>query len=103
MSQIFAVIRYHAEAWQHGKPLEQQVDWAAHADYMDRLYEQGFFVLVGPLETTDDVLLIVRGESPEQIERCLQDDPWTQQGLLKTRQIAPWTLRLGSIPEPRPG
>jgi uncharacterized protein YciI len=99
---IFAVIRNHGGPWQYGKPIDEQVDWSAHAEYMDRLYAEGFFVLVGPLETTDDVLLIVRGENPEQIEARLADDPWTQQGLLRTRQIAPWTLRLGSIPEPKP-
>ncbi len=94
---IFAVIRSHGGPWQKGKRLEEQLDWTAHADYMDRLYEAGFFVLVGPLETTDDVLLIVRGTGPDEVEERLATEPWTQHGLLKTRLIAPWTLRLGSL------
>jgi uncharacterized protein YciI len=93
---LFAVIRRRTAAWDMSRPMEEQNGWRAHADYMDALYEEGFFALVGPLEGSRDVLLIVRARDAEEIERRLGDDPWSS-GLLETTRIAPWTLRLGSF------
>jgi uncharacterized protein YciI len=77
--------------------MEGQSQWAAHAAFMDALYEQGFAALVGPLEGTRDALLVLRAPSaPEVVER-LASDPWTINGLLVTKQISPWQLRLGTL------
>jgi hypothetical protein len=64
---------------------------------MDDLHARGFAALVGPLEGTRDALLILRAASPAEIEDRLAADPWTRSGLLITRQISPWQLRLGSL------
>jgi uncharacterized protein YciI len=95
---LFLVTRFHESAWDHSKPLEQQPEWQAHADYMDALADEGFIVLGGPIVGTDDVLLIIRASSPEEIEKRLADDVWTRRGLLTTREIHPWQLRLGRLP-----
>lgn len=94
----FAVIRTRGSAWQPSLPLEQQAGWEGHAAFMNSLVSEGFVLLGGPLEGTSDVLLIVRADSPDEITRRLQADPWTPNGLLRTAQITPWTLRLGSLP-----
>jgi hypothetical protein len=96
--KIFAVIRTRGAAWQAGLPLEQQSGWDRHAGFMDSLVEDGFVLLGGPLEGTADVLLIVRANDPGEIVRRLAPDPWTTNGLLKTKQIDPWTVRLGTPP-----
>jgi uncharacterized protein YciI len=93
---VFAVLRRRTEAWDRSRPMEEQAGWRAHADYMDALYTAGFFALVGPLEDSGDVLLIVRADDAAEIERRLADDPWTGT-MLETTRIAPWTLRLGAI------
>jgi hypothetical protein len=95
--RLFAVILTHGAAWRRGVPLEGQMDWTAHAAFMDALLEDSFVALGGPLETTDDVLLIVRAESPAEIADRLGADPWHQQDLLRISRIAPWTIRLGSL------
>jgi uncharacterized protein YciI len=64
---------------------------------MDDLYERGIALLVGPMEGTDEALIIMRGESPEQIATLLEGDPWSSMGLLSTTRIARWELRLGSL------
>jgi uncharacterized protein YciI len=64
---------------------------------MDGLFESKFAALVGPLEGTRDALLILRASSSVEIEERLAADPWTTSGLLITRQISPWQLRLGSL------
>ena len=50
MEHAFVVLRSRGPAWDDSKPLEDQSDWAAHAAFMNQLFEQGFAVLVGPLE-----------------------------------------------------
>jgi hypothetical protein len=65
---------------------------------MEGLADDGFLVLVGPLEGTRDALLVVRAEGPSEIESRLSADPWTASGLLVTKQVAPWQIRIGSLP-----
>ena len=77
--------------------MERQADWRAHADFMNRLAAEGFALLVGPLEGTDDVLLIVRAHDAEEIRARLAEDCWVSDGHLVTKWIAPWTLRIGSL------
>ena len=98
MTRTFALVREQTGAFDHSRPLEEQLDWTAHAAFMDALAEAGFCVLVGPLEGTRRVLLIVSADDPEEITRRLADDPWTRNGMLRTAWIAPWTLRIGALP-----
>ena len=97
MECVFAVLRSRGPAWDDSKPLEGQIDWAAHAAFMDELFDQRFAALVGPLEGTRDALLILRASSESEIGDRLALDPWTWNGLLITKQISPWQLRLGSL------
>ena len=64
---------------------------------MDALYDEGVAALVGPLEGTRDALVIVRASTISEITERLASDPWTLNGLLTTKQISPWQLRLGSL------
>jgi uncharacterized protein YciI len=77
--------------------MEEQPSWKEHAQLMDSLTEEGFIALAGPLEGTDEVLLIVRAESPEEVQKRFAADPWVKLGLLELTSILPWHLRLGSI------
>ena len=97
---LFAVIRRRTERWAHGRTIEEQPDWRAHADYMDAGEADGFFLLAGPLEAFDEVLLIVRADSAEAVEARLAEDPWSKLRLLETVRIAEWTLRVGALPVP---
>lgn len=94
----FVVIRRRGPSWDDSRHLEEQADWAAHATFMDGLADDGFLVLVGPLEGTRDALLVVRAAGPSEIESRLSADPWTANGLLVTKQVAPWQIRIGSLP-----
>ena len=95
--RIFAVIRSRGPGWEVTLPMEQQTDWRRHADFMNGLAADGFVLLVGPLEGTDDVLLVARARDAEEIETRLADDCWVSDGHLLTKWIAPWQLRLGSL------
>jgi uncharacterized protein YciI len=97
MERAFVVLRSRGPAWDESKPLEAQSDWAAHAAFMDALFEQRFAALVGPLEGTRDALLILRASSASEVIERLASDPWTTNGLLLTKQISPWQIRLGTL------
>ena len=101
MRQLFAVIRTRGPAWQDGRPLESQADWAGHASFMNALAKEGFVILGGPLEGTADVLLVVRAATADEARARLAGDPWTRNDLLRIGRIAPWTLRLGSLDRER--
>ena len=93
---IFAVLLRRGGAFVRGMDLERQERWSEHAAFMDALFEEGFFLLVGPLEGTDDVLEIVRAGSADEVRRRLDGDPWMG-SLLTVVRVDPWTLRLGSL------
>ena len=97
IERVFAVWRSRGPAWDDSLPLEGQAGWAAHASFMDALYEEGFAALVGPLEGTREALLILRAASEAEVTERLAADPWTSSGHLVTRQVTPWQLRLGSL------
>ena len=97
MRRVFAVTRTRGPSWNSARALEEQEDWAGHAKFMNGLRADGFVVFGGPLEGTPDVLLIIRAESEEEIRSRLAADSWTLNGLLRIKQIAPWTVRLGKI------
>jgi hypothetical protein len=97
-TRLFAVIRTRGAAWQPALPLEHQQNWVGHAAFMNALQKDGFVALGGPLEGTSDALLAVRAASPDEIMARLAEDPWTRQDLLRVTRIAPWAIRLGSLP-----
>jgi hypothetical protein len=96
-TKAFVVLRTRGPAWDESRPLEGQADWAAHAAFMDALFEEGFAALVGPLEGTRDAVLVLRASSESEIVERLAADPWTRSGLLVTRQISPWQIRVGTL------
>ena len=95
--RVFAVINTRGPNWNDDKPMEEQGDWRAHADFMNGLLAEGFVLLGGPLVGTRDVLLIVRAQHEAEIEARLAEDIWVVKGLLSRRQINPWWLRLGTL------
>ena len=97
MPILFAVMRTRGPAWNDSVPMEQQIDWRPHADFMNALSAEGVALLAGPLGGTRDVLLVFRADSEAEVETRLAADCWSVKGLLCTRWIRPWGLRLGSI------
>jgi uncharacterized protein YciI len=94
---LFVVIRRYGPPFDARKPLEAQPEWEAHRAFMNASEAGGLARLAGPIEGTDDVLLIFRAENEEEIARHLASDPWSQSGMLSTMRIARWNLRVGEV------
>jgi lactoylglutathione lyase len=97
MQRLFALIQSRGPAWNHSAPIEAQPEWTAHAAFMDRLTNEGFIVVGGPLEGSSDVLLILRASDEREIEQRLAADVWRRNGLLVAKGCWPWSIRLGSL------
>lgn len=99
---VFLVTLYRiGPLWNPSMPLEGQVDWSAHATYMDDLVAEGFVVLGGPLDDALRVVLAIESPSPEVIRETLARDPWHGSHLL-IDSIEPWTIRLDGRPSSAP-
>jgi uncharacterized protein YciI len=96
-AKTFAVMRTRGPAWNDAAPMEEQVDWRAHADFMNALQAEGVALLAGPLGGTRDVLLVFRASSEAEIEARLAEDCWSLKRLLRTLWIKPWEVRLGAL------
>ncbi len=94
---LFAIIRRRTGAWEPDRPIDGQQDFRLHADFMNALAAEGFALLSGPLDGSDEVLLIAQAQTADEIETRLAEDPWGKLGLLATVRISRWNLRIGSL------
>ena len=97
MSQWFEVLRTRGATWDDAIAMRSQPLWAEHRDYMNRINDEGRVKLGGPLETSDQVLLVMTGETTGAVEALLDDDPWTESGQLQTNWIRPWNVLVGDL------
>jgi uncharacterized protein YciI len=89
----FVVLRRSGPQWDVARPMEEQSDWPAHAEFMDTLVDTGFVVLGGPLADEHRVVLVVEADSEVTVRATLERDPWSGTHLL-VDAIDPWTIRL---------
>ena len=82
-------------SWDFAKDMRQQAGWDEHAVYMDRIYADGFLLMVGPLEGGRDVLWIVEADSEEAIARRMAEDPWSPNRMLRPTRIERWDIVMG--------
>jgi uncharacterized protein YciI len=76
--------------------MREQAGWDDHAGFMDRLVEEGFILLAGPLEGDRETLWIVEAESKEEIRERMAKDPWAANGMLRPVRIEQWNVVLDS-------
>ena len=87
------VLRQAGPEWRVGRPLEEQTGWEEHAAYMDRLVDDGFVVLGGPVSDDGRVVHAVEAESESAVRATWARDPWSETHLV-VESIEPWTIRL---------
>jgi len=90
---FLVVLRRSGPAWDPSRPMEEQSDWEAHASFMDRLVDDGFIVLGGPLSDEVRVAHAVESESEDAIRATFARDPWSETHL-RVESVEPWTIRL---------
>jgi uncharacterized protein len=95
MADYFLVERGKGPLWDHSRPRRKQEGWNEHAVFMDRLVEEGFIVLGGPIGEGDgeNTLLVIDGDDEASVRARLAEDPWPLE-LLTIESIRPWSVWL---------
>jgi uncharacterized protein len=88
------VRRRRGGPWDWSCDLREQDGFDEHAQVMDRMVEEGFILLGGPLGGEREVLHVVDAPSEEAIHARLAEDNWTQNGMLETVSVERWTILL---------
>ena len=86
--------------WDFSKDMREQDGWDEHAAYMDRIFGEGFVLLVGPLEGGHDVLWVVEAQSEDEIRKRMAEDPWSPNGMLTPVRIERWDIVMDRLPKP---
>jgi uncharacterized protein YciI len=68
----------------------EQDGWDEHAEFMDRLAEDGFVFMAGPIGD-GNVLQVVAAASEDEIVARLSEDPWFGT-VLTIVSIRPWSV-----------
>ena len=95
MTTLFLVFRGPGPSWVPGRPTRQQPLWDEHADFMDRLFDQGRVVLGGPYADYSRNLVVVNARDTEEATELFRDDPWSG-GVLSSPEVIEWTIFLDS-------
>jgi uncharacterized protein YciI len=74
------------------KGAREQPFWDEHAAFIDRLVDEGFIRLGGPLVDEGGAILIVRAQDEEEVRRRLGSDPWYERGILKLESVKRWQI-----------
>jgi uncharacterized protein YciI len=93
---VFVVTNVNGPNYDPSRARREQDGWDEHAVFMDRLVDDGFVILGGPIGDGERVLLIVEAADEMEIRDRFTEDPWTPMGVLQIASIEPWTLWLDS-------
>jgi uncharacterized protein len=94
----FVLTREPGPSWDRSRPMREQDDWDTHARFMDRLVDDGFVLLGGPVDDGMRFLHIVNAQSEREVKDRLAEDPWTPTERLRTASIEPWEILLRAKP-----
>lgn len=79
----------------------EQAYWDEHADFIDRLVDDGFILLGGPLPDEGGATLVVRAGSEAEVRDRLRTDPWYEHGILALESIRRWDIFINRWPAGR--
>ena len=92
MGSMFIVTSAAGPNRDRSKGTREQPHWDEHAAFIDRLVEEGFVVLGGPLPDEGGAALVVRADSAAEARDRLGRDPWYAHGVLAPRSVRRWDV-----------
>jgi uncharacterized protein YciI len=90
----FAVRMVHGPAWDARREIREQDDWDSHAAFMDRLVDDGFLIVGGPVGHDHGALHLVESADEQDVRARLAEDPWARSGILCVGSVEPWLIWL---------
>ena len=78
------------------KGTREQPFWDDHVMFIDRLVDEGFILMGGPLVDAagmpQGALLIVNAQDENEVTEKLKNDPWFIRGILKLESVKRWEI-----------
>jgi uncharacterized protein YciI len=96
---VFAVTTAKGPNWEPVRGIREQPGWHEHAAFADGLVKQGFIILGGPIGSDNDedvALMAVEAANETELRSVLGADPWAANGVLRVKEVRPWTVWLDS-------
>lgn len=91
MRSVFLVVREPGRLWLPQRPLREQPDWSAHAEFMDGLFSAGRLLFGGPLrEVAGKIVLVMAAATREEVRELLEGDPWQTGAVIRTVSVTTW-------------
>ena len=95
--QRVLVIFKAGPTWESGPP-EDQLDWDAHADWVDALIENGTFVMGGPLSDNSGSVSLLEGLTRGGGEGApRRRDPFVANGVFDLDSVRDWTVYVDEL------
>jgi uncharacterized protein YciI len=96
MKNTFLAISSAGPNSDSAKGTRQQPFWDEHAEFIDRLVDEDFIFMGGPLVNETGLphgaLLIVNAEDENEVREKLKNDPWFTHGILKLESVERWQI-----------
>jgi len=92
MKNIFVAISSAGPNRDFSKGTREQPFWNEHAAFIDKLVDDGFILMGGPLVDEGGSLLIFNAEDENEVREKLKNDPWFERGILKLEGVKRWQM-----------
>ena len=92
MKNIFLAISSAGPNRDFSKGTREQLFWDEHAKFIDKLVDDGFILMGGPLVDEGGSLLIFNAQDENEVREKLKNDPWTERGILKLESVKRWQI-----------
>jgi uncharacterized protein len=96
MKHTFVAISSAGPNHDPSKSTREQPFWDEHAAFIDRLVDEGFILMGGPLVDEGGMprgaLLIVKAEDENEVREKLKNDPWFMRRILKLESVKRWEI-----------
>jgi uncharacterized protein len=94
MKNTFVILWAPGAAWKAGKTVREQAYWDEHAEFMDRLFENGTVIMGGPFSDGTGSLVIVEAEEMNEVSSLFANDPFVVHQIFTLRSLKQWQLFL---------
>ncbi len=94
MKNTFVILWAPGAAWTPGKTVREQAYWPEHAEFMDRLFENGTVIMGGPFSDGTGSLVIVEAEEMNEVATLFANDPFVVHQVFALRSLKQWQLFL---------
>jgi len=92
MKNIFVAISSAGPNRDFSKGTRERPFWNEHAAFIDKLVDDGFILMGGPLVDEGGSLLIFNAEVENEVREKLKNDPWARHGILKLESVKRWEI-----------